>query len=235
MQTNLYNNKGILNDKQSIYDSFNNFVMSEDRNVFFKMAVRADLYHMSRDVQGDIVECGVFKGAGVFQWLKLLDLYEPHSIKKVVGFDFFDSGFVDNLTDTVDRDTMKQVFSRDSSLTQDVISIESITDKIVKAGFKTSRFDLVKGDISETSANYIKDKPGFRISLLYLDIDLDQPTYDTLVNLWDRVVPGGVVVFDEYAYHCWSEANAVDRFFKDKRVSIINTNIQSPTAYIIKD
>jgi hypothetical protein len=33
----------------------------------------------------------------------------------------------------------------------------------------------------------------------------------------------------------WTESNAVDRFFKDKNVKIINTNIFSQSAYIIKE
>jgi hypothetical protein len=47
-------------------------------------------------------------------------------------------------------------------------------------------------------------------------------------------VPGGLVVFDEYAYHIWSESNAVDKFIKEKGLCLYNTHIESPTAYIIK-
>jgi hypothetical protein len=188
-----------------------------------------------KELNGDIVECGVFKGSGLLTWLKLIDLHQPNSIKKVIGFDFFGNDFVDNIIDDVDRNTMKQVFSRDSSLDPSVISIENINDKIKTSGFKDSKYDLVKGDISFTSINYLKDRPGFRISLLYLDLDLDKPTYDTLVNFWDRIVDGGCVVFDEYAYHSWSESNAVDRFLKDKKIKLRNTHVHAPTAYFIKE
>jgi hypothetical protein len=37
---------------------------------------------------------------------------------------------------------------------------------------------------SASLPEYAKNCPSFRISLLYLDLDLDKPTYDTLVNLW---------------------------------------------------
>jgi hypothetical protein len=231
---NIYNDKVKLNDNQDLYDAYNKFVMSSERKVFFKMYWRMKLFEMVKNLHGDIVECGVFKGAGLLLWLKMMDLEQQHSIKKVIGFDFFGPEFVDSLKDDIDREAMKQVFARDTKLTTSDVSLQAITKKIENAGFKPNRYDLVQGDISKTSAEYIKDKPGFRISLLYLDLDLDEPTYDTLNALWHRVVPGGLVVFDEYAYHIWSESNAVDKFIKEKGLCLYNTHIESPTAYIIK-
>jgi hypothetical protein len=69
-----------------------------------------------------------------------------------------------------------------------------------------------------------------------LDVDLEIPTRDTLTALWDRVVPGGMVVFDEYAYHAWGESNAVDAFMKEHGGGrqLHTTGIAAPTAYLIK-
>jgi hypothetical protein len=190
---------------------------------------------MTKHLHGDIVECGVFKGSGLLSWLKIIDIYEPRSIKKVMGFDFFDSTFVDNMVDGVDKDTMAQVFDRCKELSNDDISMEGIRHKILNAGFDESKFELIQGDIALTSGKIIGNRPGFRISILYLDMDLEKPTYDALDTMWERVVPGGVVVFDEYAYHSWSESNAVDRFLKEKGLTLIKMNIAAPTAYIIKE
>jgi hypothetical protein len=230
-QLNLYNSTAKLDDNQGMYDAFNTFMFSNDRNVFNKLYYKFKLYEMTEHLVGDIVECGVFKGTGLMAWLKILQLNEANSIRKVIGFDFFNPGFVENLEDEIDRVTMEQVFTRTES---GDFSQAGIHKKIVNAGFDESRFELVPGDISITSAEYAKSRPGFRISLLYLDLDLDRPTYDTLVNLWDRVVPGGVVVFDEYAYHSWSESNAVDRFMNEKGLYLYKTDIKTPTAYLIK-
>ena len=76
---------------QCIYNNFNNFILSEDRRLFNKLISRALLYHEVRDIPGDIVECGVFKGTGIYTFLKLKNLYNPNSLKKVIGFDFFDT------------------------------------------------------------------------------------------------------------------------------------------------
>lgn len=231
---NLYNNNSDIRQNQNIYDSYNNFIFSEDRNVFNKLYYKFYFYEKTKHLLGDIVECGVFKGSGLLAWLKILDMNEPNSIKKVIGFDFFDNNFVEKLDDDVDKTTMKQVFDRCENLDINDISLHGIHEKIKKSEIDTSKCELVPGDISITTKKFIKDRPGFRISILYMDLDIDEPTYNTLVNLWDFVVPGGIIVFDEYAYHSWTESNAVDRFVNEKKLKLINTNVKAPTAYIIK-
>lgn len=230
---NLYNNSGSIHTNQSVYDAFNTFMFSNDRNVFNKLISKLWFYQMTSHLPGDIVECGVFKGSGLLGWLKILDLYEPHSIKKVMGLDFFDPTFVNDLGG-IDKTLMKQVFDRDKNLQLDDVSEEGIRSKILSAGFADSKFELIAGDVAETSKLLAGTRPGFRISVLYLDMDIDEPTYAALNNLWDNVVPGGVVVLDEYAYHSWSEANAVDRFIKERGLQLHHLPIKAPTGYIIK-
>ena len=232
---NLHNDKEVIKDNQELFDNYNKFIISDDRKVFFKLCARHSFFLKVKDLNGDIVECGVFKGAGMLSWLKMVDMYQPHSIKKVIGFDIFDSNFVDGLVNDIDRKTMKQVFTRDTQLKHSDISLEGIDSKIKESGFNSGKYELVKGDISKTATEFLNNRPGFRISLLYLDMDLDKPTYDALNAFWDRIVPGGIVIFDEYAYHSWSEADGVDRFTKDKNIKIINTHLFSPTAYIVKE
>jgi hypothetical protein len=231
--TNLYNTSVSINHNQHIYDAFNAFIFSEDRNIFNKLWARNNFYNMTKDLSGDIVECGVFKGSGLAVWLKLLDMYEPNSIKKVLGFDYFDPNFVEKLDNDIDKTTMSQVFKR-CEATHVELSTVSVRDRLINAGFRSDKFDLIQGNISSTSKSFLEDKPGLRISILYLDLDLEEPTYDTLCNMWDRIVDGGVVVFDEYAYHNWSESNGVDRFIKEHNLKLYPTRIKTPTAYLIK-
>jgi hypothetical protein len=231
--SDIYNGSTGVKDKQDIYDAFNHFIFSQDRDVFNKLIARAQFYDMVKDLHGDIVECGVFKGSGMMTWLKLLDIDEHHSIRKVIGFDFFDQSFVDKL-DPDDKVPMKSVFDRCNP--EKDISKEVINYRIIRAGFSPSKFELVQGNIIETTQSFIKERPGFRISILYMDLDLGEPTRRTLLNLHNLVVPGGVIVFDEYAYHTWTETDGVDEFLEEyPRYKLHRTNIKAPTAYIIKE
>ena len=69
-----------------------------------------------------------------------------------------------------------------------------------------------------------------------MDLDLGEPTYNVLKNLWSNVIINGIIVFDEYAYHCWDESIGVDKFLKEipNQYKIYNTHINAPTMFIKK-
>ena len=233
--SNIYNIVSTnLENNQSSYDAYNSFIFDSNKNIFFKLATRIDLFSYIENVHGDIVECGVFKGSGMMVWLKLLNMYTPNDSRKVIGFDFFGKDFVNELKDDIDKNGMAQVFDR-CNVENDELSVEFITNKFIKAGIDKNKFELIKGDVSKTTKEFALVNPGLRISLLYMDVDIEEPTYNALVNLWDRVSVGGIVVFDEYAYHVWSESNAVDRFVRDNNLVLYKLNVPAPTAYIVKE
>jgi hypothetical protein len=233
MSVNIHNTTDLSAKTQDIYDNFNGFIFSKDRDVFNKMYARIGFYERTSHLVGDIVECGVFKGSGLMTWLKILALNEPNSIKKVIGFDYFDPSFVETLSDATDKKSMTEVFTRCNAAKND-FTVDSVLGKIKAAGMDSSKVDLVSGDIGTTSLTYAMARPGFRISILYMDLDLYKPTYEGLKNLWSRVVPGGVVVFDEHGYHAWSESFAVDQFVRENGLVLHRTNMKAPTAFIVK-
>lgn len=223
----------LVKTEQSIYEGFNRFIISDDTKVFGKLLARATLMQEVKDIPGDIVECGVFKGSGIFTFLKLKRYLCPNSYKKVIGFDIFNSQELINSLHDIDKSTMHELFkSRDFDHKPEYK--EFLELKLKECGFQQHEFLLIMGDVSKTTPKFIDENPGFKISLLYLDLDLEEPTYDVLCAFWDRVSLNGIVVFDEYAYSKWSESKGVDRFFQDKQVQIESLNYICPTAIIRK-
>jgi hypothetical protein len=224
----------LTQNPQSLFDNFNNFILSNDRRVFNKLVARTLLYNEVKDIPGDIVECGVFKGTGMYTFLKLKNLYNPNSAKKVIGFDFFNTdGLLSSIQNSTDKETMNTLFEG-RSFNHDSSFKEQFQSKLLQDGFSTSDFLLVEGDISLTSKKFVSEYPGFKISLLYMDLDIAEPTYDALSNMWDNVTKGGIIVFDEYGYHSWSESKGVDKFIQEKNLEIKTLNYMCPTAYIKK-
>ena len=224
----------IIETEQKLYDAFNDFIMSSDTKVFGKLLARSLLFEEVKNLPGDIVECGVFKGSGLLTFLKLKRYFCPNTYKKVIGFDAFDTKvLIDGLHDNIDKQTMISLF-KDRGFQHDQSFKELLEKKILSYGFQEHEFNLIKGDISFTAQDVVNKNPGFKISLLYFDLDLEEPTYDALCALWDRVSKNGLVVFDEYAYSKWSESKGVDKFFKDKNVDIVSLNYICPTAYVKK-
>ena len=93
---------------------------------------------------------------------------------------------------------------------------------------------MIKGDVTETLKDYLDKNPGFRVSIANFDLDVQEPTEVCLNLLWDRIVPGGILVFDEYGFNEWTESNAVDNFVKDKNMMIHTTKYYAPSAYVVK-
>jgi hypothetical protein len=74
---------------------------------------------------------------------------------------------------------------------------------------------------------------------VHLDCDIYESYKTCLDSLYDQVVPGGVILFDEYACPVWPGATrAVDEFFSDKPEKPLlcrdEGRPQKPKYYVIK-
>lgn len=222
-----------FNAEQSLFDSFNEFMLSSDLKVFGKLLARTLLFDKVKDIPGDIVECGVFKGTGLFTFLKLKRYFCPNSNKQVVGFDFFNTKDLIESLSGYDKESMDTMF-KGREFEHEVTFKDYLNQKILNSGFQDYEFELISGDVCKTTHQFVKERPGAKISLLYIDVDLEVPTYEILSAMWDRVSSGGIVVFDDYAYQRWSESPGADKFFENIEVTIKSLNFMAPTAYVIK-
>jgi len=230
-------------DNTNKWDLYNGFFLNDDVERLRKFLVREHFFKMSLELPGDIVEIGVFKGTGIAQLLKLREIFIPASNKKVIGFDLFSesNNYKETLKDNDDK--LDKYYTNSGVAMEEGISRDDISyliDKMkltnTRMGFNTDIYQLIEGDVEKTIPDYLENNPGFRISYLYLDLDIDKPTYISLNLLYDRIVRGGIIVFDEYACEKWTESNAVDRFLKEHPNLNIKTLLwgRTPTAYIIK-
>lgn len=218
------------------YDAFNRFIFSGGNKLLGKLLHRFDFFQRVKDLPGDIVEIGVFKGSGVATFSKFIDIFCPNSNKKVIGFDIFDvveSKSILKKDTLIDQEAMNVVYTRVDS---NELTLENVNRRLSHADIPQHRYHLVKGDVETTLPQFINENPGFRISMLYIDVDIDRPTYCALKYLWDRILPGGVILFDEYEYHKFSESVGVDKFLQEFNIpyNIKSTQYIAPTAYMFK-
>ena len=81
---------------------------------------------------------------------------------------------------------------------------------------------LIKGDVKYTIPKYLEENQGLIISLLYLDLDLYEPTKFALELLWDRIPKGGIIVFDNAIMDTWSgEAIALHEILKIGKCKLV--------------
>jgi hypothetical protein len=67
------------------------------------------------------------------------------------------------------------------------------------------RFRLISGDAVKTIPKFVQENRGLRFSLLNLDFDVYEPTAAALKHLLPLLVPGGIVIIDEYGNKGWGE------------------------------
>lgn len=227
------NNKNM--PTEDTYRIFNEFIFSSDIKLIGKLLHRFDFFNKTKHLPGDIVEIGVYKGSGIATFSKFLEIYCPNSNKKIIGFDIFDAKMTETILNkdaSIDKETMKIVLQK---VAQTDLTIENVNSRLENMKLN-KKYILIKGDIEDTLPIFVTDNPGFRASLIYIDVDIERPTYIALKYLWDRLLPGGIILFDEFEYHKFSESCGVEKFLQefDIKFDIRSTNWIAPTAYICK-
>lgn len=238
-QIDICNNNSKNCPSENSYKAFNDFIFSNDIKLLGKLLYRFKFFLETKHLPGDIVEIGVFKGSGIATFTKFIDIFIPNSNKKVIGFDIFnteESSFILQTKDSnIDKDTMETVYSK---VDKNELSLDLVKQRLSNTTqFINDKIKLIQGDVEQTLPNFINDNPGFRASLIYIDVDIARPTYISLKYLWDRLLPGGVILFDEYEYHLFSESEGVDKFLKEKNITyqVVSTDWIAPTAYLRKE
>jgi len=125
----------------------------------------------------------------------------------------------------------------------------SISTKQLRKIFKNKNIDnykLVKGNVLKTIPDYVKNNNNLKISLLNIDIDFPETTQCVLDNFYDKVVRGGVIIFDNYlgkginlgkrtsniAFQ--GETKIINKFLKKKGKKIKFSPFFVRPSYIIK-
>jgi hypothetical protein len=173
-----------------LWDAYNLLLLGPDLGRIRKLLIRYRLFEQSLDIPGDIVECGVFRGAGLMYWAKLLEIFCPNSTKRVIGFDAF-RPFLD-LPLRQEEHGIAESFDK---------IVRGVSETEVAAGVDAAgmsgRVELVSGEIETTAVEYVKHNIGSRISLLHLDLDTYSGTKAALESFYPMVSRGGIVVL-----HC---------------------------------
>ena len=135
-------------------------------------------------------------------WAHLSAALEPTNLtRRIYGFDTFE-GFP--AVSEHDRplgpgaepgDLASDSFSELSELV-DVYDSDRFLGHIPKAR-------LVRGDVNETIPRFVEENAHLVVSLLFLDLDLYEPTCTALREFFPRMPKGSVLAFDELDNPIW--------------------------------
>jgi hypothetical protein len=184
-------------DKEELIDNLQLFV---GRQSIQRLLFLADIYKEIVNTHGIIMEFGVRWGTNISNLIKLRSILEPYNpTRKIVGFDTF-SGFPE-ITEEDGKNLTIKPGSHDT--TQNYYNYLDMILACHEAESPISqikKFELVKGDATITTEDYLNKNPETLIALAYFDFDIYKPTKIVLERIKQRLVRNSVVVFDELCY-----------------------------------
>ena len=216
-----------LPDFEKAFEYENNFYLSCDITRISKILSHYEIYKMIKEVPGEIVECGVFKGASFLRFAMFREIFGNPFSKKIIGFDTFGK-----FPETNFQDDKKARNKFIDSAGEDSISKDQLF-QILNQKNLNRHLNLIEGDITKTVPDYVKTNPELKISLLNLDTDIYEPAVSILENLYPRITKGGILMLDDYGTHP-GETKAVDEYFENKNVEIKKFPFAMTPSYIIK-
>jgi len=168
------------------------------------------LYSIAKSIQGvpgDIAETGVYIGESSYLMMKASEATE----KCFYGFDSFEGLSEPDNNDWIPDGYIFKWGKHDLSVPED-IARRNLTS------FE-GRFSLLKGWIPDR----FHEVDSKRFSLVHIDVDLYQPTLDSIQFFWQRINVGGVLLCDDYGFEtCPGARKAMDDFFGGLNLSVIH-------------
>ncbi|WKA27011.1 class I SAM-dependent methyltransferase [Bradyrhizobium roseum] len=232
--------KGILDDGHiSLPETLINYPAFVRRRELTRLLADYDLFRLIQDLPGSIVELGVFLGAGLFTWSKLLETFVPADrSRKVFGFES-GGGYQDFAPEDGDpRPWIESVVGRKEVP-------DGYLDRMVKLTNQDNllpgveRCRVISGDILQTVPTFAAGNQGTRLSMIFFDVNLYKPTLTGFRALYPLLVPGGVVAMNGFGTPPWlGETTAFEHYFKEigqplPRVRKLSYSIR-PGGYFIK-
>jgi hypothetical protein len=211
----------------SAWDYENGFHWFSEQSRINKMLAHYELYKMIVDLPGDIFELGVYKGASLIRFCTFRALLESEDSRKIIGFDAFGHFPRERLSLNEDLSFIDgfEIAGGDG------LSQEDLSAVLNNKAFRN--YQLIKGNIFDTVPDYLKKHPYVKLSLVHLDMDVKEPTEFALDIVFDRLVPGGLLVVDDYNAVAGA-TEAVDLFVKRNKLSIRKLRNYRVPSYILK-
>lgn len=188
--------------KDTTQNKLHNFMKYVRRQDLTKMLARYEIFKKVLHVKGSVIECGVFRGAGLMSWALFSDMMEPVNLtRRIYGFDTF-QGFPD--TSGKDKNQLRnpKVGDLNANVYEELQEIFKAYDKNRFLGH-VEKIKLIKGNAGKTIPDFIKNNPHLVVSLLFLDFDLYEPTKVALEHFLPRMPKGAMIVFDELDNPIW--------------------------------
>lgn len=191
-----------VNCSDSIEAKLENFPKYVRRQHLKRFLAMYELFKLILPVKGSIVECGVFRGFSLMSWAKLSSILEPENLtRRIYGFDSF-NGFPSVSSNDRSGSGIAEVGDFQTSSYDELIELLRVYDQDRFLGH-IPKVQLIRGDASKTIPEFVQQNRHLLVSLLFIDLDLYEPTKAALEHILPRMPKGSIVAFDELDNPIW--------------------------------
>ena len=181
-----------------------------------------EIMNSFKKVPGCVVECGVWRGGAIAASGFILGASRHYFL-----FDSFEGLPIAKEIDGESARRWQDDPSGPCYHNNCTASIEDATKAMEIAGI--GKYEIVPGWFEETLPGFRTPEP---IAVLRLDADWYDSTKTCLSHLFDQVLPGGVVLIDDY--YTWDGCSRAVHDFLSARSSTERIHSHSGVCYIIK-
>jgi O-methyltransferase len=186
------------------------FTMTDPDKLF--ALIQSIRYVVRHSIEGDVVECGVWRGGSMMAAARTL-IAAGDTSRDLFLFDTFEGmpppSQADVRHDGRPASELLANANPDTSWVWAVAQLDDVRERFASLPYPDPRVHFVKGKVEDTIPESAPD----RIAVLRLDTDWYESTAHELEHLYPRLVPGGVLLLDDYGY--WEGARrAVDEYLE---------------------
>lgn len=204
----------------SVEVKLDNFTKYIRRQKLTRLLALYEIFKKTLPIKGSIVECGVYKGFGLMSWANMSAVLEPANLtRRIYGFDTFE-GFPGIAEKDVNQVMTPEIGQLSSTSYEELGELIKIYDSNRFLGH-VNKVQLIKGDVTKTIPEFISKNQHLVVSLLFLDMDLYEPTKVAIENFFPRMPKGAIIAFDELDNPIWpGETMAVLEAIEINRLKI---------------
>jgi len=187
-------------------------------------------YIRINNIEGDLVECGVWKGGNILGMMEYL-YYHKMKNRNIWLYDTF-QGMTSPGKNDIDFNNNKAMdVLNTNELYKCYSSLEEVRSNLNLSNLSIDRLVYVIGDVCETLDN--DNNVPKKISLLRLDTDWYESTKKEMEVLYPNLVNNGILIVDDYG-HWKGSRKAIDEYIFEKELKLDIEKIDYTGIKIIK-
>ena len=206
----------IFNEKEFmlLYEKCKDYTMTTIERMY--SLYQSMNYIFKNNIQGDLVECGVWKGGSSMLMAFMLQKYGMAD-RKLYLYDTFEgmsepSEFDKTFTGKSADDLLEKEKKENSSSVWCYSSIKEVKRNLFSTGFLSENIIFVKGKVEDTLNENL---PG-KLSLLRLDTDWYESTKTELELLYPLLNENGILIIDDFGHWDGAKKAVVEYFEKNE-------------------